>query len=251
LENLGPDHGGDQPRARDERPFAWVSLDAGDNDPVALVAAVLAALDQVLGLADALGGAQAVREPPHEEFELPSPGSACFDAGRAFVLVLDDLHLVSDELSLAAIGYLAERLPAAARGRGKDRATGFPQPYHRVRDRPCDPQRERKVFHDAGRSTMGNTGSTQAGFSEQARLDTSQVADLRGGGGRFGGVPSGRMTIVGWGISLAFNAWDVCGTHDRSPGPREKQISHEMHALRSRTRAVFDVNGTQQNGAMR
>jgi hypothetical protein len=98
---------------------------------------------------------------------------------------------------------------------------------------------------------MGNTGSTHAGFSEQARLDTSQVADLRGGGGRFGGVPSGRMKIVGWGIGLAFNAWDVYGAHDRSPGPREEQISHEMHALRSRTRAGFDVIGTQQNGARR
>ena len=98
---------------------------------------------------------------------------------------------------------------------------------------------------------MGNTGSTHAGFSKRARLDTSQVADLRGGGGRFGGVPSGRMTIVGWGIGVAFNAWDVSGTHDRSPGPSEEQISHETHAMRSRTRAVFDVIGTQQNGVMR
>ena len=59
------------------------------------------------------------------------------------------------------------------------------------------------------------------------------------------------MTILGWGIGLASNAWDVDGTHDRSPGPREEQISHEMHALRSRTRAGFDVIGTQQNGEMR
>lgn len=66
---------------------------------------------------------------------------------------------------------------------------------------------------------MGNTGSTHAGFSKRARLDTSQVADLRGGGGRFGGVPSGRMTIVGWGIGVAFNAWDVSGTHDRARVP--------------------------------
>ena len=33
---------------------------------------------------------------------------------------------------------------------------------------------------------MGNTGSTHTGFSDQARLDTSQVEDLRGGSGRSG-----------------------------------------------------------------
>ena len=98
-------------RARDERPFAWVSLDAGDNDPVALVAAVLGALDPVLALDRALAEALAVPEPPLEEVVLPSLVNACADAGRAFVLVLDDLHLVTDERSHAAIGYLAQRLP--------------------------------------------------------------------------------------------------------------------------------------------
>ena len=33
--------------ARDERPFGWVTLEAADNDPVALMAGVLAALDPI------------------------------------------------------------------------------------------------------------------------------------------------------------------------------------------------------------
>jgi LuxR family maltose regulon positive regulatory protein len=37
-------------RESDERPFAWVSLEPGDNDPVSLVASVLAALDPILDL---------------------------------------------------------------------------------------------------------------------------------------------------------------------------------------------------------
>jgi LuxR family maltose regulon positive regulatory protein len=98
-------------RARDERPFAWVSLDSGDNDPVALVAAVLEALDPVLGLDDALAAALAVPEPPLEDVVLPSLVNACADAGRPFVLVLDDLNLVTNERSHAAIGYLGQRLP--------------------------------------------------------------------------------------------------------------------------------------------
>jgi len=99
-------------RARDERPFAWISLDVGDNDPVALVAAVLGALDPVVSLDEGLAQALAVPEPPLEEVVLPSLVNACADVGREFVLVLDDLHLVTDERSHAAIGYLADRLPA-------------------------------------------------------------------------------------------------------------------------------------------
>src|SRR3712207_3116883 len=34
-------------RDRDERPFAWVSLEAADNDPVTLVATLLAAVDPI------------------------------------------------------------------------------------------------------------------------------------------------------------------------------------------------------------
>jgi hypothetical protein len=57
-------------------------------------------------------------------------------------------------------------------------------------------------FTTQGDRQMGNTGNTHAGFSDQAQLDTSQVEDLRGGGGRFGGVPGGRMTISGGGVGL-------------------------------------------------
>jgi hypothetical protein len=96
---------------------------------------------------------------------------------------------------------------------------------------------------------MANTGSTHAGFSYQAQLYTSQVADSQGGGRRFGGAPGGRMTIVGWGSGLVLNAGDIYSTHERRPSPTEEQISDDTNSLRSRTRAGFDVIGTEQNGA--
>lgn len=98
-------------RAHDERPFAWVSLDAGDNDPIALAAEVLAALSTVLELDDALSDALMASEPPLEDVVLPALVNACADAGFAFVLVLDDLHLVTDERSLSVVRYVADRLP--------------------------------------------------------------------------------------------------------------------------------------------
>jgi LuxR family transcriptional regulator, maltose regulon positive regulatory protein len=43
---------------------------------------------------------------------LPSLVDACVERGQPLVLVLDDLHLVSERRCHTAIGYLAERLPA-------------------------------------------------------------------------------------------------------------------------------------------
>ena len=59
-------------RERDQRPFAWVSLEAADNDPVAFVASLIAALDQVLDLDAAIDDSLKVRVPPLEEVVLPA-----------------------------------------------------------------------------------------------------------------------------------------------------------------------------------
>ena len=102
-------------RARDERPFAWLSLDGVDNDPVALVAGILRAFGPILDLDPALSEALAAPDPPLEEVVLPGLADACAAADRPFVLVLDDLHLVTDARCLGAVGYLAERVPARSR----------------------------------------------------------------------------------------------------------------------------------------
>jgi LuxR family maltose regulon positive regulatory protein len=98
-------------RARDERPFAWVSLEAADNDPVVLVRSVVSALEPVLELDDALAEVLAAPEPPLEDFVLPSVVDACAGVAGGVVLVLDDVHAVTDAGSLAAVGYLSKRLP--------------------------------------------------------------------------------------------------------------------------------------------
>jgi LuxR family transcriptional regulator, maltose regulon positive regulatory protein len=98
-------------RQRDERPFAWVTLEARDNDPVALLAAVLASLDPILGLDPSIGEGLNVPQPSLEDVVAPSLVDACVRSGRPFVLVLDDLHLVSDRRCHTVIGYLAEWLP--------------------------------------------------------------------------------------------------------------------------------------------
>jgi LuxR family maltose regulon positive regulatory protein len=72
---------------------------------------VLEALDAVLELDSGLRDALAVPDPPLEEFVLPKLVEACLECEQPFVLVLDDVHLVTEPRCHAAIGYLGERLP--------------------------------------------------------------------------------------------------------------------------------------------
>jgi LuxR family maltose regulon positive regulatory protein len=98
-------------QGRDERPFAWVTLDPSDNDPVALVGCLVAALDPIVHIEHAAGDALRARRPPLEEVVLPAVVDACAASGEPFVLVLDDVHLVTEARCHAAIGYVGERLP--------------------------------------------------------------------------------------------------------------------------------------------
>ena len=95
--------------------LAWVTLDAGDNEPARLWAYVATAVDRVR---NGLG-----RRALHR---LRSPGTAIEAAidevmngiaeyGQAFTLVLDDLQTVTDTDCLASLDYAIERLPATAR----------------------------------------------------------------------------------------------------------------------------------------
>ena len=96
---------------RDDRALATVSLDERDNDPVVLLRYVAVALSRV------------DRVPPSVFEALSTPGrsiwSTCIPrvctalAGiaRPMVLVLDDLHFVTDPTSLDAIAALLDHVP--------------------------------------------------------------------------------------------------------------------------------------------
>ena len=98
---------------RDVRPFAWVSLDDGDDDPVTLLQHVAAALDRVEPLpASALEPLTPARR--------PAPARALHRLGAAigarrvpFVLVLDGADLLSGD-SVAALATLVGHIPAGS-----------------------------------------------------------------------------------------------------------------------------------------
>jgi LuxR family maltose regulon positive regulatory protein len=97
----------------ERRPFAWASLDAGDDDPVRFWSYLIGALRTV---EPEIGRASLAA--------LPAAGPALVDAVVApllnelaalphgLVLVLDDYHLVHDRLIHESVGYLLQHLPS-------------------------------------------------------------------------------------------------------------------------------------------
>jgi LuxR family maltose regulon positive regulatory protein len=99
-------------REAERRPFAWVSLDASDDDPLRFWSYVVGALRTVI---PGFGGAVLAT--------LPNAGSALLEAvlprlinelaelPEPVVLVLDDLHLIQDPAVHASLGFLLRHLP--------------------------------------------------------------------------------------------------------------------------------------------
>ncbi len=80
--------------ADEERPVAWLRLDVADNDPVVLLACLIAVLAPVTGCDPHLADALHVAAPPVWEAVVPSLAAAVA-AARPFLLVLDDAQQVA------------------------------------------------------------------------------------------------------------------------------------------------------------
>jgi LuxR family maltose regulon positive regulatory protein len=101
--------------ASSETALAWVTLDAGDNDPVRLWTYVATAIDRIReGLGRrALHRLQVSGMSVETAVDELMNGIAGY--GRGLVVVLDDAHTVTDAGCLASLRYAIERLPPAGR----------------------------------------------------------------------------------------------------------------------------------------
>jgi LuxR family transcriptional regulator, maltose regulon positive regulatory protein len=100
--------------SRSGRPFAWVSVDEKDNDPIVLLTYVAAALDRVSPLDPAVFDALASPGVSVEATIVPRLGRALATSEQEVVLVLDDLHLLRDRQGLDAIAALGRHVPAGS-----------------------------------------------------------------------------------------------------------------------------------------
>ena len=95
----------------DPRPAAWVTLDAGDNDPVVLLRHVVRALGRLSPLS-AVEDLLVTEPPPVERGVLPELAQALADGRPPSILVLDDVHLVGSTASGEFLAWLVAVLPA-------------------------------------------------------------------------------------------------------------------------------------------
>ena len=93
-------------------PSAWLSLDAGDNDPVRFLQYLVAALAPFAPSveAEAPGMLQGI-QPAQFETIINLLVNELASFPEPFVLVLDDLHLIQTEAVLIILSYLLEHLP--------------------------------------------------------------------------------------------------------------------------------------------
>jgi ATP/maltotriose-dependent transcriptional regulator MalT len=100
----------------EERAFAWVSLDAADNDPVRFWTCAIDALESIEpGTGARAREALRASSAALQDAALPLLVNDLAGLDRPVVLVLDDYHLIRDKQVHASIDYLLAHLPDGVR----------------------------------------------------------------------------------------------------------------------------------------
>ena len=178
-------------------PFAWLSLDRGDNDPVRFLEGVIAALRTVVpgageqALVDLAGPASLT------DVVLPSLVNDLAAQSRKLVLVLDDYHVIGDPRVHEAVTFVLDHQPATLTLALATRAEPpLPLGRLRVRRELVDVHAEQLRFSDDEATTLLNH---TLGFA----LEAGDVARLQD-------------RTEGWAAGLQLAALSLSGREDRS-----------------------------------
>jgi LuxR family maltose regulon positive regulatory protein len=97
---------------QEERPAAWLSLDDQDNDPQRFCSYLLAAFHQLeIEIGQAALSRLESAQLPQAETVVAELINDVATSSIAFLLVLDDYHLIQNDWVHQAVGFLAEHQP--------------------------------------------------------------------------------------------------------------------------------------------
>ena len=96
---------------RDDRPVAWLALDELDNVPSVFLTYVAAAIDRIAPIDGAIRSALILPGSRILATAVPRLAAELFALGRPAVLVLDDVHCLTDRTCLDALAALLDHLP--------------------------------------------------------------------------------------------------------------------------------------------
>ena len=155
----------------DPRPFAWVALDSGDDDAVVLLRYIAAAIHRIepipRDVLDALSGPGSSTLSKR----VPRVGSALAKLERPLVLVLDDLHAVTNPFCLDVLAALLGYVPVGSQVAVASRE---------VPELPLARWRTRGVVDEIGVADLRLDDREAAVLLEAAgvELDTSERSEL-------------------------------------------------------------------------
>jgi LuxR family transcriptional regulator, maltose regulon positive regulatory protein len=144
----------------DDRPFAWVSVDEGDNDPRVLLAHIAVALDRIEPIDERVFAALRSRRANIPATVLPSLAASFATRITPVVLVLDDVDRLTNVRSTNAVLALISSVPAGSQLAVSGRAlTELPLPRLRAdgrlvefgaRDLAFDVASAQQLLHGVG-----------------------------------------------------------------------------------------------------
>jgi LuxR family transcriptional regulator, maltose regulon positive regulatory protein len=97
------------------RPFRWLTLDEGDNDPSRLLVYLVQALSGSVRIGPGVFPRPPEPGPGFVAFALPRITRALSSSAQPFVLVLDDVHVLHDRMSLDILATIVQHLPEGCR----------------------------------------------------------------------------------------------------------------------------------------
>jgi LuxR family transcriptional regulator, maltose regulon positive regulatory protein len=95
----------------DPRPFAWIALDHDDNDAERLLASIALALDEIEPVGRDIFAALSARDPDAPDVVARRLGETIAGRRRPFVLVLDDVHVLTAPSAQEVLGVILEHVP--------------------------------------------------------------------------------------------------------------------------------------------
>jgi LuxR family maltose regulon positive regulatory protein len=157
--------------SRSRRSFAWVSLDEHDNDPIVLLTYIATALDRSRRLDPALFDALSTPGVSIEARVVPRLASALRSTEGSFVLVLDDVHELTNPRCIDAVDALATHIPSGS----QLALSGRIQPSERIGSLRVG---GRAVEVGPGELRMGQDEATELFSAAQVKLDEGKITEL-------------------------------------------------------------------------
>ncbi len=154
----------------DDRPFAWLSLDQHDNDPIVLLTHLAVALDRISPLPDSAFDALRSRGVSVPATVVPRLGRAVSELPEPVVIVLDDVHELHDGESLDALVTLVEHVRGTSQIALAGRAMPVPLSRRRAQGRTVEFGTPDLAFTPDGARSLLRAAGTDLSDADVARL---------------------------------------------------------------------------------